>query len=265
MNDALTALKDNGVSVWLDDLSRELLEGGDLDNLVRDKGVVGVTTNPTIFATALAKGDAYQDQVNELVASGADVEKAVFAITTEDVRRACDKLAPVYEATGHLDGKVSIEVDPRMAHDESATLDSARQLWGEVARPNVMIKIPATREGVPAIRDALSEGISVNVTLIFGLPSYRDVMEAYVEGIERAHQAGRDLAEISSVASFFVSRVDTEYDKRLDAIGSDEAEALKGKAAIANARLAYQAYEEVFSSQRWQTLEQAGAKKQRPL
>jgi transaldolase len=261
----LATLSGHGVSIWLDDLSRELLETGDLQKLVDTRHVVGVTTNPTIFASALAKGDRYEDQVRGLAARGADVETAVFEITTDDVRNGADVLRPVYDRSGHLDGKVSIEVDPRLARDTEATIRSARQLWETVDRPNVFIKIPATREGLPAIRTAISEGISVNVTLIFSLQRYREVMEAYVEGLEGAKAAGHDLAEIASVASFFVSRVDTEIDKRLEGIGTDEARALRGQAAIANARLAYQAFEEVTATSRWQALADAGAKVQRPL
>jgi transaldolase len=261
----LAKLSELGVSIWLDDLSRELIETGDLQKLIDTRNVVGVTTNPTIFANALAKGDRYEEQVRALAARGADAEAAVFDITTDDVRNGCDIMRPVYDRSGHLDGKVSIEVDPRMAKDTEATIESARKLWATVDRPNLFIKIPATREGLPAIRTAISEGISVNVTLIFSLQRYREVMEAYVEGLEGAKAAGRDLSEIASVASFFVSRVDTEIDKRLDGIGTDEARALRGQAAIANARLAYQAFEEVTSTSRWQALADAGAKVQRPL
>jgi len=265
MSDALADLSRNGVSVWLDDLSRELLDGGELARLVSDRHVVGVTTNPTIFATALAKGDRYTDQVRSLSDRGADVEQSVFEITTDDVRSAADLFRPVYDSTDGLDGRVSIEVDPRLAHDTDKTVETARLLWSTVDRPNAMIKIPATVEGLPAIAQAISEGISVNVTLIFSLPRYRAVMNAYLEGLERAKAAGLDLSRIASVASFFVSRVDTEIDKRLDAIGTDEAKGLRGKAAIANARLAYQAFEEVLSSARWQVLAEAGARPQRPL
>jgi transaldolase len=265
MNTALQDLAANGVSVWLDDLSRELLETGDLASLIETSGVVGVTTNPTIFASALAKGDRYEAQVKALAARGADVDTAIFEITTDDVRSACDVFTPLYESSGHLDGRVSIEVDPRLAHDTEGTITAARMLWATVDRANVLIKIPATRAGLPAIRTAISEGISVNVTLIFSLERYRAVMEAYLEGLETAKSAGLDLAEIASVASFFVSRVDTEIDKRLDAIGTDAAKAERSKAGIANARLAYQAYEEVFSTERWTTLKGAGARPQRPL
>jgi transaldolase len=265
MSDALADLPRHGVSVWLDDLSRELIAGGELSRLVQEKHVVGVTTNPTIFAAALSKGDRYTEQVKALASRGATVEDAVFEITTDDVRTAADLFAPVYEATGRLDGRVSIEVDPRLAHDSEKTIASARLLWQTVDRPNTLIKIPATVEGLPAITTAISEGISVNVTLIFSLQRYRAVMNAYLEGLEQAKAAGRELATIASVASFFVSRVDTEIDKRLDALGTDEAKALKGKAAVANARLAYQAFEETFSTARWQVLADAGARPQRPL
>jgi transaldolase len=265
MSDALADLARHGVSVWLDDLSRELLAGGELQRLVDSRHVVGVTSNPTIFASALAKGDRYTDQVRVLAGRGASVEEAVFEITTDDVRAAADLLRPVYDATGHVDGRVSIEVDPRLAHDTAGTVAAARLLWRTVDRPNVMIKIPATLAGLPAITTTLSEGISVNVTLIFSLDRYRAVMNAYLSGLEAARAAGLDLASISSVASFFVSRVDTEVDSRLDAIGTDEARALAGKAAVANARLAYQAYEEVVSTERWRVLADAGARVQRPL
>jgi transaldolase len=264
-NPVLAELYAQGVSIWLDDLSRELLETGDLQKLIDTRLVVGVTTNPTIFANALAKGDRYEDEVRTLAARGDDVETAVFEITTGDVRSACDVFAPVYQSTQGLDGKVSIEVDPRMARDTQATVESARKLWATVDRPNLFIKIPATREGLPAIRTAISEGISVNVTLIFSLQRYREVMEAYVEGIEAAKAAGHDVSSIASVASFFVSRVDTEIDKRLEGIGTPEALDLRGKAGIANARLAYQAFEEVVGNARWQTLADAGARVQRPL
>ncbi|WP_337063206.1 transaldolase [Kineococcus sp. G2] len=264
MSNNLETLRQHGVSVWLDDLSRELTDSGELQRLV-DAGVLGVTSNPTIFATALAKGDAYTDQVKELIAAGADTEEAVFQITTEDVRRACDVLRPVFDRTDGLDGRVSLEVDPRMAHDTAATEESARKLWAAVDRPNLYIKIPATVEGLGAISTAISEGISVNVTLIFSLDRYRAVMQAFLTGLEQAQQKGLDISKIESVASFFVSRVDSEVDKRLDAIGTDESKALRSKAGLANARLAYQAYEEVFATPRWQVLKEAGAKAQRPL
>ncbi|GAB3263470.1 transaldolase [Nocardioides dilutus] len=268
MSDRLQELADSGVSIWLDDLSRERIETGNLADLVKEKHVVGVTTNPTIFASAIADGERYDDQVRKLVAGGADVTKVVFELTTEDVRNACDVLAPVAETTG-ADGRVSIEVEPDLANDTEGTVDSARALWSAVGKPNALIKIPATKEGLPAIATAISEGISVNVTLIFSTERYREVMDAYLTGLEGAFDAGLDLARIQSVASFFVSRVDTEVDKRLEAIaersGSDDALALRGQAAIANARLAYAAFEEVLDSDRWRRLLEKGANPQRPL
>ncbi|AKU16811.1 transaldolase [Luteipulveratus mongoliensis] len=264
-NPRLKALSDTGVSIWLDDLNRPMISSGELQKLIDEQDVVGVTTNPTIFATALKDGTAYNGQVKELADGGANVDDAVFAITTDDVRNACDVMRPVYDATEGQDGRVSIEVDPRLAKDTEATVEMAKKLWASVDRPNVMIKIPATVEGLPAISQTLAEGISVNVTLIFSLDRYRGVMNAFLTGLEQARQNGKDLSTIRSVASFFVSRVDSEIDKRLDAIGSDEAKALKGRAGVANARLAYQAFEEVFGTSRWQTLADDGAHVQRPL
>ena len=264
VSEPVAALARHGVSVWLDDLSRELVRSGDLQRLV-DRGVVGVTSNPTIFASALAKGSAYDDQVAELQAAGADVEATVTAITTTDVREACDVLAPVHEATDGVDGRVSLEVDPRLAHDGDATLGQARALHATVDRPNVMIKIPATVEGLSAITGALADGISVNVTLIFSLDRYRAVLNAWLDGLERAVEAGKDVRTIHSVASFFVSRVDATVDKRLDEIGTAEAQQLRGQSAVANARLAYQAFEEMLSSTRWSDLAAAGGHAQRPL
>ncbi len=263
--DPLAELSAEGVAVWLDDLSRELLAGGALQSLITGRHVVGVTTNPTIFASALAKGHRYDGQLRDLAARGADVDTAVFAITTDDVRAACDVLAPVYERTGGRDGRVSIEVDPRLAGDTAATTAAARALRGAVDRDNLFVKIPATPAGLAAIRQATSEGISVNVTLIFALVRYREVMDAYLSGLELAAAAGRDITAIRSVASFFVSRVDTEVDARLDRIGGGAAAGLRGQAGIANARLAYQQYQELTGSQRWQRLARAGAQPQRPL
>jgi transaldolase len=264
MSDRLQALADAGVSIWLDDLSRERIETGNLEELVKDKNVVGVTTNPTIFASAIADGERYDEQVRKLVADGADVTKVIFELTTEDVRNGCDVLKPVADSTKY-DGRVSIEVEPDLANDTDATIASAKKLWAAVDRSNALIKIPATKEGLPAIAAAIAEGISVNVTLIFSVERYREVMDAYLSGLEQAQQNGVDLSSIQSVASFFVSRVDTEVDKRLEDIGSDEALALRGKAAVANARIAYAAYLEVGASERWKKLEEAGANPQRPL
>jgi transaldolase len=264
MTDRLKALADAGVSIWLDDLSRERIESGNLAELMESKHVVGVTTNPTIFASAIANGERYDEQVAQLVDKGEPVDRVVFELTTEDVRNACDILRKVYDGSP-TDGRVSIEVEPDLANDTEGTIASARALWEAVSRENALIKIPATLEGLPAITTAISEGISVNVTLIFSEERYREVMDAYLTGLEQAREAGRDLSTIHSVASFFVSRVDSEVDKRLEAIGSEVALALRGKAAIANAQVAYAAFDEVFSSDRWRDLEAAGANRQRPL
>jgi transaldolase len=266
MTESSTArLAAEGVSIWLDDLSRERITSGGLQKLIDTRNVVGVTTNPTIFATALSKGESYDEQVRQLAAEGKDVHEAVFEITTTDVRNASDVFAPVYEASGGKDGRVSIEVEPGLAHDAAGTVAQAKQLWAKVDKPNAMIKIPATVEGLEAIAEATAAGISVNVTLIFSLERYREVINAYLTGLEQAKAAGIDLSTIRSVASFFVSRVDTEIDKRLSAIGTDEANALKGKAGVANARLAYQVFEQAFDSERAKVLLAAGANKQRPL
>jgi transaldolase len=265
MADPLTDLSNNGVSIWLDDLSRQRLVTGSLADLVAHDHVVGVTTNPTIFAKAISGGDAYAQQVRDLWARGAIVGEALRAMTAFDVRWACDVLRPVYEATGGVDGRVSIEVDPRLAYDTEATTAEARFLWWLVDRPNLFIKIPAARQGLPAIAACLAEGISINVTLIFSLVRYDEVINAFLDGLEQARQDGRDLSSIASVASFFVSRVDTEVDARLDKIGTAEAAALRGQAAIANARLAYLRYEKMLASPRWAALAVAGARPQRPL
>lgn len=264
-NDKLAQLSDAGVSIWLDDLSRERLNTGNLAGLVRDKHVVGVTTNPTIFANAMSKGEAYDEQTKQLAERGADVEATIRELTTTDVRNAADLFRDVYTATNGVDGRVSIEVDPRLAKDTEKTVAEAQDLWKTVDRPNVLIKIPATEEGLPAITRTLAEGISVNVTLIFSVERYKAVIEAFFAGLEQAKANGHDLRGIHSVASFFVSRVDTEIDKRLDAIGTDEAKALRGQAAVANARLAYAAFEELFASDRWKALAADGANAQRPL
>ncbi|UOQ89063.1 transaldolase [Agromyces endophyticus] len=259
------ALSEAGVSIWLDDLSRERLVTGDLARLIAERNVVGVTTNPTIFANALTAGNGYTEHLHELAVAGADVNTAVFDITTDDVRSAADVLRPVYDRTGGVDGRVSIEVEPGLAHDTAGTIEEAKALWAKVDRPNAMIKIPATVEGLDAIRETIGAGISVNVTLIFSLDRHREVIEAYLAGLEQAKAAGHDLSQIHSVASFFVSRVDTEIDKRLAAIGTPEALALKSKAGVANARLAYELFEEQFATERAQALLAAGANLQRPL
>lgn len=264
MSESTQKLSDAGVSIWLDDLSRERLTSGNLAELIKTHNVVGVTTNPTIFAGALSKGAAYAEQMRELAAAGASVEEAVFAATCDDVRAACDVFAPVYKASNGFDGRVSIEVDPRLARDAEGTAKMARELYERVDRENVMIKIPATQEGLRPIAETLAAGISVNVTLIFSLTRYREVINAYMLGLEQALENGKDLSTIHSVASFFVSRVDTEIDARLEAAGGDAVQ-LKGKAGLANARLAYEVFEEMFSSERWARLQAHGANVQRPL
>jgi transaldolase len=265
-NRNLAALSAAGVSVWLDELSRNLLESGKLRQLIDTKSVVGVTTNPSTFERALADGRAYDGQVAELMARGADIDTAVRTAISDDVRAACDVLRPEWEASDGVDGRVSIEVDPALARDTDATITQAVDLAKIVDRPNVFIKIPATAAGLPAITAALAKGVSVNVTLIFSVQRHRAVMNAYLAGIEAAERAGADLSQIHSVASFFVSRVDTEVDKRLEAIGTDEALTLRGQAGIANARLAYAAYQQVFESEpRYAALRAAGARTQRPL
>jgi transaldolase len=258
-------LSDAGVSIWLDDLSRGRLKTGTLQKLIEEKNVVGVTTNPSIFHAAITSGTDYDATIAAQAAAGASIEETIFEITTTDVADACDLFAPVAAATKGVDGRVSIEVDPRLAWDTAGTIAEAKHLYKKVNRDNVHIKIPATLEGLEAITATLAEGISVNVTLIFSLERYRAVINAFQSGLEQAKDNGHDLSKIHSVASFFVSRVDTEIDKRLDAIGSEEAKALKGKAGVANARLAYQVYEELFSTERWAVLAEAGALPQRPL
>ncbi len=265
-NPNLAALSAAGVSVWLDDLSRERLQTGNLQDLIDTRSVVGVTTNPSIFQAALSAGTAYDAQVKELAERGADVDATIRTVTTDDVRNACDVLAKQYERSGGVDGRVSIEVDPRLAHDTDKTILQAIELWKIVDRPNLLIKIPATLAGLPAITAVIAEGISVNVTLIFSVERHRAVMDAYLAGLETARKAGHDLSKIHSVASFFVSRVDTEIDARLEKLGGREALALRGRAGVANARLAYAAYQEVFEGgERFAALKTAGARVQRPL
>ncbi|WP_369031777.1 transaldolase [Streptomyces adonidis] len=261
----LKRLSDEGVSIWLDDLSRGRITSGNLADLIDTHHVVGVTTNPSIFQAAIGSGEGYEEQLADLAARRVTVDEAVRMMTTADVRAAADILRPVYDATAGRDGRVSIEVDPRLAHETAATIAEAKQLAWLVDRPNVMIKIPATKAGLPAITEVIGLGISVNVTLIFSLERYNEVMAAYLAGLEKAQAKGLDLADIHSVASFFVSRVDSEIDKRLTALGTADALALKGKAALANARLAYEAYEDVFEGDRWTALGGARANKQRPL
>ena len=258
-------ISDLGVSIWLDDLSRQRLTSGNLAGLMESHHVVGVTTNPTIFAAALADGDSYREQVAELAARGVSAEDAVMEITSDDVREGCDLFMDVYNTTAGVDGRVSIEVSPLLANDTEGTIAQAKDLYATVNRPNVYIKIPATKAGLPAITEVLASGISVNVTLIFSIERYLEVMDAFVAGIEQAQDRGHDISSIHSVASFFVSRVDTAVDALLDGIGSDEAKALRSKAAIANARLAYQQWQRVFSSDKAQALVASGMNVQRPL
>jgi transaldolase len=265
MTNSLRQLADEGVAVWLDDMGRERLVSGSLKALVRDWCVVGVTTNPTIFQKAISGSEVYAGQLHDLAALEVPVPEAVDFMIAHDVRAVCDLLRPVYDRTDGVDGRVSIEVDPLLAADTDRTVAEARLLWWMVDRPNLMIKIPATPEGLPAVAACLADGISVNVTLIFSLERYRQVVDAYLTGLEQARTRGHDVSTISSVASFFVSRVDTEVDRRLEKIGTPEAAALRGQAAIANARLAYQYFEEVLATPRWEALEAADARPQRPL
>ena len=265
MSDVFKELTEAGVSVWLDDISRDRLRTGNLETLVKDFHVRGVTSNPTIFAHAVSKGNAYDDQIKDLALRGISVEESLRMITTYDIRWACDVLRPVYDGSDGVDGRVSIEVDPRLARETAKTIAEAKQLWWLVDRPNLFIKIPATAAGVPAITATLAEGISVNVTLIFSLERYAEVIDAFMAGLEQAAANGHDISKLASVASFFVSRVDTEVDKRLDKIATPEAQALRGKAAIANARLAYELYESKLGTPRWAALKAKGARVQRPL
>lgn len=259
------ALSLAGVSIWLDDLSRHRIESGELRDLIAQHDVVGVTTNPTIFAGAIGGGVGYSERIAGAAARGLGVSETIVELTTADVSDACDQLAEVFATSGGRDGRVSIEVEPGLARDGVGTATQARELWRRVDRPNAMIKIPATVEGLDAITETIAAGISVNVTLIFSLERYRQVINAYLTGLELARASGIDLSTIHSVASFFVSRVDTEIDARLEAIGTSEALALKGQAGVANARLAYEVYEQSFASERARFLRTLGAHVQRPL
>ena len=261
MNEKLRDLTAAGVSVWLDDLSRDRIESGNLQDLIANFSVRGVTTNPTIFAQALAS-PSYAPAIAAQKAAGSDATGSIFNITTEDVANACEIFQGVYSETNGVDGRVSIEVEPGLAHDAAATIAQAKELYAKVGKENVMIKIPATLEGLEAITAVTSTGISVNVTLIFSVERYQAVIDAYMTGIAQALANGVDISKIHSVASFFVSRVDTEVDKRLEAIGRAD---LKSKAALANARLAYELYEAQFSTPRWAELASKGARIQRPL
>ena len=263
-NSRLHNLAGLGQSVWLDSISREMLESGELDRYLA-RAISGVTSNPTIFAKAITSGDSYDAQVGELVARDASIDEIYTAVVTGDIRRACDVMEPVHRGSGGLDGFVSVEVSPELAHDPGPTVEEARDWVKRVNRPNLLIKVPATREGISAIEDLIAEGISVNVTLIFSLDRYRSVIDAYLTGLERFARAGGRLGTVTSVASFFVSRFDTEVDSRLERIGTPEALALRGRAAVANARVAYLKFLRSFSSDRWYRLYRLGARVQKPL
>lgn len=260
----LRALGALGQSVWLDSISREMLRSGELERYV-EAGITGITSNPTIFAKAMLSGDSYDTQIDELVSHDAGVDEIYTALVTRDIRRACDVMAPTHRRSGGLDGFVSVEVSPELAHEAEATVAEARDWVKRVDRPNLLIKIPATRPGLTAIEAAIAEGISVNVTLIFSLERYLAVIDAYMSGLERFRAAGGDPASVNSVASFFVSRFDTEVDKRLGRIDTPEAGALEGHTAVANARVAYLEFLRAFSSDRWYRLRRSGANVQKPL
>ena len=265
-NPRLRDLTAAGVSVWLDDLDRNRITSGQLASMIEVDSVHGVTTNPTIFDKAISGGaEAYASQLTDLARDGASVDEIIRALTTDDVRSACDIFTEVYDTSGHDDGRVSIEVDPRLAHDTDGTISQARELWGLVDRPNALIKIPATPEGLPAITEVIGSGISVNVTLIFSVERYLDVVRAYVAGLELAHERGHDIRTIRSVASFFISRIDTEVDARLKALDTADAQALHGQAAIATGRLVWEAHERSLEDHRWLALAELGASPQRPL
>ncbi len=264
MANILEQLTQAGVSIWLDDLSRNRITSGNLVEFIKKYSVKGVTTNPSIFQNAISQGsDSYRDQIRECAQSGLTADETIRLITTDDVRSACDIFAEVFEQTQGIDGRVSIEVDPRLAHDTDGTVKAAKDLWALVDRRNLFIKIPATNAGLPAITEVIAHGISVNVTLIFSVDRYRQVIDAYIAGLEKASAAGLNLSTIQSVASFFISRVDSSVDSALNAIGSEPALQLRGSAAIANARLAWQVHLESLNSPQWNSL--VGAQPQRPL
>lgn len=258
----LHKLSERGVSVWIDTLSREMLETGELERLIREDAVVGVTSNPTIFEKALSTGEWYDEQLRDILDEKDDTKEIFIALAVEDVREACDLLEPVWRQTDGVDGRVSIEVDPDLAYDREATQEEALRLHALVDRPNAYVKIPGTVPGLGAIEDCIAGGWPINVTLIFSLQRHADVMEAYIRGVERLVAGGGDARRVSSVASFFVSRVDTETDRRLEELGRQD---LRGKLAIANAKLAYQQYFETFAGERWERLVAQGARPQRCL
>ena len=259
----LHELSELGQSVWIDYLSRHLLQSGELARMMEEDAVVGVTSNPTIFQKAIAEGDAYDEQMREVLAEEQDAKEVFLRLAVEDVKNACDLLRPVWDGGQGQDGYVSIEVDPNLAYDTQKTIDEAQRLHELVDKPNCFVKIPATKEGLPAIEEMIARGRSINVTLIFSLQRYVEVVEAYLRGLERLVENGGDPGPVASVASFFVSRVDTEADRRLDEAGAPDD--LKGKLAVANAKLAYERYQELFSGERWAALEAKGARSQRCL
>ena len=254
-----------GQSVWIDSISRQWLQDGTLERLMKEDAVVGVTSNPTIFQKAMSEGDAYDEQLRRVLQEEDDPKEIFLRLAVRDIRDACDVLRRVWDEGDGQDGYVSLEVDPTLAYDRRATYEEAMRLHQWVERPNLFVKIPGTKPGLGAIEDCIAAGRSINVTLVFSLERYAEVVDAYVRGIERLVEDGGDPAAVASVASFFVSRVDTEADKRLEAIGTDDALALRGKLAIANAKLAYQHYENAFASERWQRLAAEGATRQRCL
>jgi transaldolase/transaldolase/glucose-6-phosphate isomerase len=258
-------LHGHGQSVWLDYIRREILENGELQAMIARYDLRGVTSNPTIFEEAIGKSDDYDAAFQELAAEGSDADKAYERVAVQDIQRACDLFRPIYEAAGGHDGFVSLEVSPELAHSGRGTLEEARRLWEAVSRPNLMVKVPGTAGSVPAFEQLTAEGINVNVTLLFSISSYEAVMEAYLRGLEMRAEAGGDLGHVASVASFFVSRVDSAVDAQLEKIGGERAKGMMGKAAIANAKLAYQRFTEVFSGERWERLRGRGARVQRPL
>jgi len=256
---------EQGQSTWQDDISRQMIQNGQFQERITDIGIRGVTSNPTIFQKAIAEGDAYDDEIMRLLKEGHDPVKIFEILATEDIREACDLLRPIYDESNGADGFASIEVSPGLARDTTGTLNEVRRLWNTVDRPNLMVKIPGTKEGVPAIEAALTEGININITLLFSIAHYEAVAKAYITAVERRLAKGDPIDRLASVASFFVSRIDTEADKRLEKIGSDEAKALKGKVAVANAQLAYEMFQELFESDAFKELQSKGASVQRPL
>jgi transaldolase len=254
-----------GQSVWLDYIRREILENGELEAMIARFDLRGVTSNPTIFEEAIGKSDDYDAAFQELAAEGSDADKAYERVAVQDIQRACDLFRPIYDAAQGHDGFVSLEVSPELAHSSQETLDEARRLWKAVDRPNLMVKVPGTADSVPAFEQLVADGINVNVTLLFSISGYERVMEAYLRGLEKRAEAGGDLGRVASVASFFVSRVDSAVDAQLEKIGTERAKGMMGKAAIANAKLAYQRFTEVFSGERWERLSGRGARVQRPL